>query len=116
MSSVRMATSRQQIGHRAGSDPVNVLFWLVPRSAPAFKCLGNTVNRYYVGRVRQCGEQAFAITLERASRIMKGSLLTFGRNADIVIEDNPNISSGLPALPILDKILTLTEVSIVKFC
>ena len=73
----------------------NVLFWLVPRSTSAFKCLADPHNAFLVDKVRHCGEKAFAISLEQASTAMPGSLQIFGRKGDIVIREDSSISSGL---------------------
>ena len=65
----------------------NVLFWLVPRSKSASKCLMDEENHLWVGKVRDCGEPAFAISLENTSSNMPGCLLTLGRNGDIIIRE-----------------------------
>lgn len=89
----------QLVESRNRSNLPNALLWLVPRNVPALKCFKDNENQFYVGKVRHCGEQAFAITLERTSTVMPGSLLTLGRNGDIVIRGDPSISSGLICAP-----------------
>ncbi|CAF9935003.1 MAG: hypothetical protein HETSPECPRED_009426 [Heterodermia speciosa] len=103
----------QLVESRNRSNLPNALLWLVPRNVPALKCFKDNENQFYVGKVRHCGEQAFAITLERTSTVMPGSLLTLGRNGDINNIAEYHHSQGFEVgTPFIEIFMTLYEGSV----